>query len=108
MVHYYAVAYHFDQPIINEPEQFLLLKFFDFAGSFYTSYDYPTLSFVSTGEGVIALAACALIPTIEEQPPRLGFPFRDPNHPVKDIRHIQGLFQRHWLCSTSECRPKVP
>ena len=98
MVTYYTVAHLFAQPYVNDPELFLVYKLFDFAGSFHTSYDCPTLTFISTDEGVIALAVCALIPTIEETPPRLGFPFRTPTHPVKDIRHVQHTFQQ--CCST--------
>ena len=98
MVTYYAVVYYFDQPYIDDPELFLVYKLFDFVGSFYTSYDHPTLTLVQAGEGVIALAVYALIPTIEETPPRLGFPFRTPTHPVKDIRDIQYTFEQY--CST--------
>ena len=98
MVTYYAVACHFAQPCIADPELFLVYKLFDFAGSFHTSCDYPTLSFVPIDEGVIVLAIYALIPTIEETPPRLGFPYRTPTHPVKDVRHIQCTFEQ--CCST--------
>ena len=98
MISHYAAACFFAQPCIDDPELFLAYKLFDFAGPFYTAYGYPALTFVSTGEGVIALAACALIPTIEEAPPRLGFPFRTPAHPVRGINWAQCTF-RH-CCST--------
>ena len=95
MVQYYAVACLMSQPYVDEPELFLLYKLFDFVGSFYTSHDYPTLSFVSTDEGVIALAVYALIPTIKEEHPRYGFPYRSPDHPVRELRHVQRLFNDH-------------
>ena len=98
MISHYAAACFFAQPHAGDPELFLAYKLFDFAGPFYTACGYPTLTFASTGEGVIALAAHALIPTIEEAPPRLGFPFRTPAHPVKDANHIQCTFQQ--CCST--------
>ena len=89
---YYAVAYLLSQPYVDDPEIYLLYKFFDFLVYFYTAYQHPDLTFIRVGAGALILATHALLETIEEQPPLIGCPHRGPALPNPDLRTTQQLF----------------
>ena len=92
---FYAVAYFISQPYVDDPEIFLLLKLFDFIGNLYTACECPELQFVPSNGGVLVLGMHSLAPTIEESPPRIGFPFRSTPFRVEFIRQIQCTFRQH-------------